>query len=366
MKQFLSDERGQVLVYVTLAVMTLIAFIGLAVDTGNIYAERRRMQNAADAGALAGARELCLNNGASAAEAKAAEYMQLNGVAAADIGSDDITVDGHIVNVRASETADTYIAGLAGFPTMDVHATSAAACGAATGICGLWPVGFSTDIWEDVYDNGNGCGSEIVVWSDSNNGGEAICEIDGVPQTNACNCYDCDLDDDGDDDFIVAVSEGRAWLDYTSAILPYTDTCSSPGCGASELACYLRYDYGARVDLPACVSGDSGVKAGVKDDVDTRIGDAVLVPLFDSTGCGSNSQCGSGESYHVVAIGCVTIVGWEQNFSLDSLDPSDTEKLKGKVVLGTLNCSGNCMSSCGSTDGTAPEPWQVTAVSIIE
>ncbi len=48
-------ENGQTLVWVALAMVVLLAFVGLAIDGGAVYAERRRMQNAADAGALAGA-----------------------------------------------------------------------------------------------------------------------------------------------------------------------------------------------------------------------------------------------------------------------------------------------------------------------
>ena len=65
---------GQILVLVALALFVLVGFVALAVDVGHIYRERRHMQNAADAGALAGARELCQGEGASQAEARAREY----------------------------------------------------------------------------------------------------------------------------------------------------------------------------------------------------------------------------------------------------------------------------------------------------
>jgi len=53
-------QSGQVLIQVALMIGVLLLMAALAVDVGNMYAERRRMQNAADAGALAGARDLCL------------------------------------------------------------------------------------------------------------------------------------------------------------------------------------------------------------------------------------------------------------------------------------------------------------------
>jgi Flp pilus assembly protein TadG len=51
-------ERGQTLVMVALMATILIGVLGLAVDVGYAYSERRQIQNAADASALNGAREM--------------------------------------------------------------------------------------------------------------------------------------------------------------------------------------------------------------------------------------------------------------------------------------------------------------------
>jgi Flp pilus assembly protein TadG len=53
-------ESGQAIVILALAVVVLFAFAALAIDAGNAYTERRETQNAADAAALAGARQLAL------------------------------------------------------------------------------------------------------------------------------------------------------------------------------------------------------------------------------------------------------------------------------------------------------------------
>lgn len=55
-----SNERGQAIVLAALAMIGLLAFLALALDGGNTLTERRRAQNAADAGALAGAQKLWL------------------------------------------------------------------------------------------------------------------------------------------------------------------------------------------------------------------------------------------------------------------------------------------------------------------
>ncbi len=91
-------ERGQALVILAVALLALIAFAGLAIDGGRFYAERRQTQNAADAVALAGARELaefistCAN----------ADTANDNRIAAAMVemalynGIDHFSPDGHV------------------------------------------------------------------------------------------------------------------------------------------------------------------------------------------------------------------------------------------------------------------------------
>jgi hypothetical protein len=49
------DERGQVIPFVVLALLVLLGIISLVIDGGMAYVNRRYMQNAADAGALAAA-----------------------------------------------------------------------------------------------------------------------------------------------------------------------------------------------------------------------------------------------------------------------------------------------------------------------
>lgn len=48
MKRKFLSERGQAIIVIALAVVALVALTALAVDGGNVYAERRRAQNAAD------------------------------------------------------------------------------------------------------------------------------------------------------------------------------------------------------------------------------------------------------------------------------------------------------------------------------
>ncbi len=74
----LSKEAGQTLVLFVFALAALMGFTALSIDVGLVFVARRDMQNAADAAALAGAREL--EDSPAAAIAMAQQYASANGV----------------------------------------------------------------------------------------------------------------------------------------------------------------------------------------------------------------------------------------------------------------------------------------------
>lgn len=354
----ISSEDGQVLIQVTLMLVVLLAFVGLAIDGGLVYAERRHMQNAADAGALAGARELCLGHTASEAEAKAREYLIFNGVLDSAILGGDISVVDNVVDVTARVTTNTFLMGLIGSPTVDIGADAAAACGAASRACGLWPIAFEQAAWEIMFDDG-GCEDEreFIVWNDE--------KLECEEGKNLCDCYECDIDGTVEGDDIVVMGGGdRGWLDFgaLSELYPgFAEECT--GGGASLLECHIRSNAGLAVDLPMCIAGESGVVAGVKDGIDSRAGDFVQIPLFNDF-CPVDTPP---KEYHVAGFGCVEVIGWEQSFVLEPSDAySDTLKTeRGKAIRVKMACD-ECTTECGSTTGATPQPWELTAVSLIK
>ena len=134
----LRHENGQTLIYVALGMVVLLGFVALAIDVGYVYGERRRMQNAADAGALAGAHDLCLGLGDAAARATspglcAAKWRPVRGAFG---GLEQLYRD-------CSGQRDSSVSALRlciGMSTMDVPASAAAQCGqTCSGTdCGLW------------------------------------------------------------------------------------------------------------------------------------------------------------------------------------------------------------------------------------
>ena len=73
---------GQVLVVFALSIVVLLAGAGLAFDIGRFYSERRYMQNAADAAALAAANSLIRGESNAAADAEARSVLARNFVGA--------------------------------------------------------------------------------------------------------------------------------------------------------------------------------------------------------------------------------------------------------------------------------------------
>ncbi|HAF11465.1 MAG TPA: hypothetical protein DCK98_15480 [Chloroflexi bacterium] len=73
------DEGGQAIVLIGIVLMALLFAVGLAIDTGQLYNGRRTAQEAADAGAFAGAVVLYQSGSSAQAQAAARADAALNG-----------------------------------------------------------------------------------------------------------------------------------------------------------------------------------------------------------------------------------------------------------------------------------------------
>ncbi|MHB9095459.1 MAG: pilus assembly protein TadG-related protein, partial [Eubacteriales bacterium] len=65
MKRFFTEEKGSVLIITVLVIVVLLSFTALAVDAGYLYFRHTRLQDTADAAALASAIELAKNSGSA-------------------------------------------------------------------------------------------------------------------------------------------------------------------------------------------------------------------------------------------------------------------------------------------------------------
>ena len=126
-KKRLRDEKGQVLIFVTLAFVILGMFIGLAVDGGRAYLMRERLRSIVDAAALAGAEAMAgptdLDVAKENARLAACDSAKVNGL---DAGACDgaklkvevgpVPVSGELgVIVTGTDTSRAFFMALGGF-----------------------------------------------------------------------------------------------------------------------------------------------------------------------------------------------------------------------------------------------------------
>ncbi len=366
--KLMRKDDGQSLIQFALIVITLLAFVALAVDGGNAFSVRRKMQNAADASALAAAREICLGHTQAQAKTTANTYLVKNGAQAiGEISGSGSAItfsdsNSHI-KVDAKVESGMIFGGLLKMDTIEVAATANASCGSAKSACNLWPIIFNVDLWKKID-----CGKTIAVW-DTNNSGQVECFIGGKYEPNLCKCYNCDSQNVGIDDFLVVSDVQRGWLDFPPSEDPalYPDVCKESGSGASELKCTLANNYQGRMTLPKWVDALNGVKASAFKEVDDRIGDTVRIPLYTALKKGYSATCYDKpvDEFNVTDFGCVQVEGVVKNRWLNPLPgmPKSYKKVKMTAIMVTKSC-GVCTSACATTDGTPAQPWELQGASL--
>lgn len=296
-------ETGQTLVIFTIAIIALTAILALALDGGIAYSNRRKVQNAADAGALAGARVYCLTEDITQATWDARDYaITKNGAEQATVTFD---TENKIVTVNATISSATSFAHLLGFDAMTANAEAAAGCVSPSLGEGTLPVAWScrpplggsdsSDCEEDwlTYDelqfrldpansppDGDPIWDELYILMDSNSVGFDIYCYDADTNPTGVNC---DLDGDGDDDVITGGD--RSWLDLDGY------------CGGACLQNWLEEGFNGSVQVHYWLPGQAGVNNAVFQSAATREGDIVSVPIFDQY-CDQNPTNCDGVEIH--------------------------------------------------------------------
>lgn len=159
----LRDEKGQSVIIIALGMVAMLAFSALVIDSGYTYAQRRQMQNAADAGAFAGARELALGGTRADIYQRIQEYsVTRNGAETFEAtfypggeAVDNVAVPppagSRGVVVTTTTTFPTFFAGVINREELGASANAAAQYGAVGSMTGgVYPLAVE---WEDfVYD----------------------------------------------------------------------------------------------------------------------------------------------------------------------------------------------------------------------
>jgi hypothetical protein len=204
-------------------------------DGGNLYLQRRRMQNAADAGALAGGRVLALNGTATQAQAAALEYaVTRNGA-----GSAQITVNSPSIDVRACTVTQMTFARVLGINQQTVCATAGGRFEPLAEAAGSAPIA--------ILDFDYQFDQPYTIWDDTKESDPYSGNIQG---------------------------SGRGWLCLTCV---YPQDCGT--CGTSELVPWMREGFGGTVTVGTYIRGDSGVKTPCIQYA--MVGDLLTVVVYD-------------------------------------------------------------------------------------
>jgi Flp pilus assembly protein TadG len=147
------EERGQILVIFALALIVIIGMVGLVLDGGSAFAQRRAEQNAADLAAIAGANAYLHESQSGAgnhvawqATAKAAAFTAAtrNGYSSAsgatvNVPDFEVMQSGYRVRVNITATHTNTFARVLGANSWDVSVTAAAITGSIDTAVGAAP-----------------------------------------------------------------------------------------------------------------------------------------------------------------------------------------------------------------------------------
>jgi Flp pilus assembly protein TadG len=200
----MQTERGQSLVIVAAAMVGLLALTGLAVDGGNLFWQRRRAQNAADAGAMAGTRVLAMmiatcQDGDSADDAQIAQavaelvaanefsasggstisawYVNKDSQRLGTVSGGAIPISSTGVEVQVDADVATYFLTVVGIDSNPVGATATAMTGRIIQLTGgILPIAVP-----DEALGGLDPGEDFIVFENNHDTGGMFC-------TNKANC----------------------------------------------------------------------------------------------------------------------------------------------------------------------------------
>ena len=276
----LRDERGAVAVIVMALLVAIIGFAALVIDIGWLFVVRGELQNAADAGALAGVVEL-VSSGEDYAQTMAVAFatedgqFRLNRTTPEADAVDVIILGPETLGVKIRRSAGTaagpvptIFARIWGKESMEVAAVAVTTLDhhvVGTGPGNLMPFGIHEDMLDTDGDGDYEIGDSIDIypypWSPGNFG---LLDLDGGSNSNAETAYWIENGYDGI--FIIPESTG-----------------------------YIN------------VEGDPGISGGsLNGAINLRLGDTVLFPVFDQV-----TEQGANTIYHVVDLVGGIITGFQ-------------------------------------------------------
>ncbi len=320
-----NGEVGQSIVIMTLAVFAMIAFAALVFDGGTAYAERRHMQNAADAAAMAGARAMAQSgarpcdvwtavtnyaetrNGADGGRTEA-YYLQNGNQKGNEIpkncGNINPNVEG--IAVVTHKNFNTFFAGVLGERNGDVAAEALAHYGIVSvpPPNGIQPIARRCDNPKQTDEN-QFCGFQFGVQYDIWNAGEAG-GFGWLDWTDSCGNTGC----------LVGM------LDPNNLITNYNDPITH--CPVVATGCWVPGNTG--------VSNGDSVRNAMAQWLNGYLGKPMTIIIWDET-----TGQGGGTYYRIIGFA---------EFMLEGFQLQETNSIWGRFEKRTCANCGVCVSNC--------------------
>ena len=320
-RQAIRAEQGQTLILFVVALPLLLALIALVTDGSNLFANKRSVQNVADASVLAAVRELnpCFGTGSVAAcsgqvQVVASQYSYANGgpgiptpaptppcpaggncLPACDDTSapdwncyqtpyPDSTGTGTL-QIRIKRSVGLSFAGIVGLSKSDVVAKAVASLGLPGGATNVSPVGVQQQI--------------------------AACTMPSAPVKCFGPSFPTTLNFDSG-------GFGYALLNLNCSYDTPQTNC--PTSSDKQMTDYIEKGFPGTLDVNKWYQQNNGAKNGIKQGVDTAIasGQPLLIPVYDCVSvtpptvvCGPGT--GDPAAYHVIGFAAFVIQsrnGW--------------------------------------------------------
>ncbi len=363
-------SRGQTVVLVAFSLIVVLLFAGLAIDGSNAYQQRRRMQNAADAGALAGARQLAVSTNRDSTDNNSVlsavnTYATSNGAPSGSISAfwvsstsrlSKIVSNGSIpsdavgVQAYAENNFILFFRGFIGVNQKKASAEAVAKGGVANSIdggSGAFPVGFPESEMDSLQP-----GDTVDIWTD-----ESI-TVNGSPRASTTGWLN----------FNYIYNNA---IDENDSNNRWDTTCPCTPCsGSNAVKCYVDHNYQHPIYAGAIMGKDgdfldskSGVTASILHDITTPR--TVVIPLYDVVDSWQvmhndpdldeppGGFQGQGPYFHIVGFASFVITEVKSHGS----DKAISGQFISRVVSGSM---------ASSTSGVSNSQFASTVISLAE
>jgi hypothetical protein len=291
------QEKGQSLVLIAVLIIFFFGLLGLALDGGNAYAMKRAAQNAADSGALAGATTLCNSEDTRDPKTVAESYaIQHNRATEANA-----IVASKTVTVTAGISYSTFFLNFFGKSTMTARAIAAAGCFPPGYGDGVLPIAWNCRPPTGGPSDSNKCEEQRINWTTLQSylatpntwhpelyiimDSESYQNDFYCMETNPAGTLKCDLDNDGEIDWLA--TGGRSWLDLDgqSGLNPgYDCNVIANSEGESELVEWIEKGFPCSMVPHSWLVEQTGVSNATFSSVERRrqTNPLVIIPVFDA------------------------------------------------------------------------------------